>query len=72
MNSNRLFELRKMQGVTQEEVAKTIGCSANNYSRYERGDCQADYETLRRLSKYFHTSIDHILYNDEVAADGQN
>lgn len=32
----RLKELRLDKGVTQQEVANAIGCSANNYARYER------------------------------------
>ena len=42
----RLKELRIRKGVTQQEVAMAIGCSANNYARYERGEREPDNSTL--------------------------
>lgn len=60
----RLKELRLNKGVTQQEVAKAIGCSANNYARYEREEREPDNATLKSLSKYFGVSIDYILCND--------
>lgn len=60
----RLKELRLQKGVTQQEVAREIGCSANNYARYEREEREPDCATLKQLSKFFGVSIDYILYND--------
>ena len=60
----RLKELREKQGITQQTVAKAIGCSPNTYSRYEREEREADNNTLKLLSKYFEVSIDYILCND--------
>ena len=60
----RLKELRLQKKVTQQDVADAIGCSANNYARYERGLREPDNETLKRLSKYYGVSIDYILCND--------
>ena len=60
----RLKELRLKKGVTQQEVAKAIGCSPNNYARYEREEREPDHLMLRLLSKYFGVSIDYLLCND--------
>ena len=60
----RLKELRSSRKVTQKAVATAIGCSANNYARYERGDREPDISTLKQLSKYFGVSIDYLLCND--------
>ena len=60
----RLKELRVEKGYTQRQVAIAIGCSVNNYSRYERGEREPDIYTLKALSKYFEVSIDYILFND--------
>ena len=60
----RLKELRKKKGATQKEVAIAIGCSALNYSRYERNEREPDIKTLKDLSKYFNQSIDYIVGND--------
>ena len=60
----RIKEIRKQKAVTQRQVAIAIGCSVNNYSRYERGEREPDIYTLKALSKYFEVSIDYILFND--------
>ena len=60
----RLKELRMSKGLTQQDVANAIGCSANNYSRYEREEREPDNATLKRLSKFFGKSIDYILCNE--------
>ena len=60
----RLKELRQKKGVTQKDVAMAIGCSTNNYARYEREEREPDNYTLKQLSKYFRVSIDYILCND--------
>ena len=60
----RLKELRILKEVTQKDVADKINCAVNTYSKYERGDREPDIDTLKRLSRYFGVSIDHILYND--------
>lgn len=60
----RLKELRTSKGVTQQAVAMAIGCSTNNYARYEREEREPDNYTLKLLSKYFGVSIDYILCNE--------
>lgn len=38
----------------------------NSVSRYETGEREADYETLMRITSYFHVSIDYLLeYTDD-------
>lgn len=65
----RLRELRTSRGLTQQEVATAIGCSANNYARYEREEREPDNATLKLLSKFFEVSIDYILCNDQYATN---
>ena len=60
----RLKELRAEKGATQKEVAVAIGCSANNYARYERGEREPDIAILKSMSKFFGVSIDYILCNE--------
>jgi transcriptional regulator with XRE-family HTH domain len=60
----RLKELRTCKGVTQKEVAEAIGCSANNYARYEREEREPDISTLKLISDYFGVGIDYIVCND--------
>ncbi len=69
-----LLKLRKEKNVSQGDVAKFLGTSRQVVSRYERGDTEANYETLCRLSQYFDVSVDYLLgnstfyYPDRVAS----
>lgn len=58
---NRLKELRKSRNLKQSDVAKAIFTSQQNYSRYENGQVEPDYEVLKKLSDYFEVSVDYIL-----------
>jgi transcriptional regulator with XRE-family HTH domain len=60
----RLKELRLKKGVSQEVVAKQLGCSGNTYSRYEREEREPDIETLKRMSRLFGVSVDYLIGND--------
>lgn len=62
----RLKELRISKGVSQKEVAISIGSSSLNYSRYEREEREPDIQTLKALSKYYKVSIDYIVSNDII------
>lgn len=58
---NRLKELRKNRNLKQSDVAKAIFTSQQNYSRYENGNVEPDYEVLKKLASFFDVSIDYIL-----------
>ena len=62
----RLKELRDRKGVTQEQVAKSICCTACTYSRYEREEREPSVSTLNMLADYFETSIDYLVGRSEV------
>lgn len=57
----RLRELRKNKGVTQLKLAMDLGLNQNSISRYEKGEREADYQTLIAFADYFDTSIDYLL-----------
>lgn len=61
----RLRELRKKENLTLDELGAAIGISRQVLSRYERGEREADYETLKALSKHFCVSIDYLLGNSD-------
>ncbi len=58
---NKLRELRKNRNLSQNEVANAIFTNRSNYSRYENGIVEPDYETLKKLAVFFDVSIDYIL-----------
>ena len=57
----RLKELRKSKRITQQRLAIELNLTQKMISRYERGERQADYQTLIALADYFNVSIDYLL-----------
>ena len=55
--------LRKKKGVTQEELAKYVGISAQAVSKWENGGVP-DTELLPIIADYFETSIDRLFDRD--------
>lgn len=65
MSINRLKELREDNDLLQKDIAKALGISQRNYSYLERGETLLTDDILRKLAKYYETSIDYILYETD-------
>lgn len=61
MFGQRIVELRKRQGLTQTELAKTIGISRSALSLYEIEKRQPDWETINKMASLFDVSVDYLL-----------
>lgn len=48
---------------TQVEISKEIGISANDISRYERGEKDISLLTLRKFCNYYKVNMSSFLYN---------
>jgi len=59
---NRLIELRKQRGLTQQALSNAISLHVNQIKRYEAGTAQPTLETLVRLAKELHTSLDDLVF----------
>lgn len=59
--SKYLQRLRKKHDFTQEELAQELSLSRQAVSKWETGNTMPDLETLLRLSKLYHLSINDIL-----------
>lgn len=57
----KLKELRKAKKISQQRLAIELHLTQNTVSRYERGERQADYQTLIALADFFNVSIDYLL-----------
>lgn len=66
----KLKQLRKEKGLTQEEIANIIGVSKNTVSRYELGSREPDFETLNKLAEIFSCTTDYLLGRTSVADMG--
>lgn len=67
--SNRLFELRKQNGMSQEELAHRLDISRQTISKYETGESLPDTEKLIAISKVFDISLDELVLGKEPTAD---
>ena len=51
--NDRLRELRKGKGLTQDEFSKQSGLTRSAISMYERGEREPNFETLEKLADFF-------------------
>lgn len=56
--ADRLKELREIKGITQQELADTIGVSRVTIGTYEKGTATPQTETLIKISKNYNVSMD--------------
>ena len=57
----RLRELRIERKLGQMDLAKVLGTSPQNISRWEKGYFEPDQNTLVALALYFKVSTDYLL-----------
>lgn len=62
--SDNIRHLRIKKDVSQETVAKDLSITRDSLAKYEQGKSQPPYETLIKLSHYYHISIDLLLTAD--------
>lgn len=61
MTVKRLKDLREDKDLTQDEVAKIIKTTQQQYSKYELGIRLIPIDKLCILADYYDTSLDYIL-----------
>ena len=64
--NEKLQELRKNKGLTQEELAQILYVSRTAISKWESGRGFPNIESLKSISKYFSVSLDELLSNEEI------
>lgn len=57
----KLYELRKAAGLSQEELAEKLGVSRQAVSKWESGSAQPELAKLGELSRIFGVSVDELL-----------
>lgn len=65
MFENRLKELRENNDLYQKDIAKFLNMSQTGYSKYEVGTNDIPTEILKKLAKFYNTSIDYLLYETD-------
>lgn len=59
--SDRLYELRRQKGLSQEELANRIDVSRQTVSKWEIGDTVPDMDKLLALGEVFEISLDELV-----------
>ncbi len=62
----KLQELRKNRGLTQEELADALYVSRTAISKWESGRGYPSIDSLKEISHYFSVSIDDLLSTDKL------
>lgn len=67
MNFNdRLVELRKRKGLSQEQIGYELGVSRQTVSKWELGQSYPDFQRLVLLSDYYEMSLDELVRGIDV------
>ncbi|MDE6956111.1 MAG: helix-turn-helix domain-containing protein, partial [Oscillospiraceae bacterium] len=61
----RLFELRRQAGLSQEELAHLLGLTRQAVQKWEAGTSRPDMDNLVALANYFHVSLDYLVTGRE-------
>ena len=64
MYNDKIRYLRERKGLKQEDIAKILETSQQQYSRYENGT-EMPYSLLVKLAKYYEVTTDYILEREK-------
>ena len=64
--NEKLQELRKQKGLTQEELAEILFVSRTAVSKWESGRGMPSIESLKAISKFFAVTLDDLLSSEEL------
>ena len=68
----RIRNLRKKAGLTQEQLAETLGVTAGAVYKWESGRAMPELEMLVELGRFFEVSVDALLdYGWETMSMGR-
>ena len=64
--NEKLLEMRKKQGLSQEELGMELQVSRQTISKWEAGQSYPDFQRLVMLSDYFNITLDELVKNIDV------
>lgn len=62
--SDKLYELRRKSGLSQEQLAEQLNVSRQAVSKWESGQSVPESEKLLAISNYFGVSLDYLMKED--------
>ena len=63
---NKINQLRKLSGMTQEQLAEKLNVSRQTISKWESDSTSPDLESIVKISRIFHVSLDDLLKGGEA------
>ena len=70
--NEKLQNLRKEKGLTQEELAEILFVSRTAVSKWESGRGYPSIDSLKDIAKYFSVSIDDLLSGENILSIAEN
>ncbi len=67
----KIYRIRKMAGMTQEELAEKMNVSRQTISKWETGSSSPDLETAVRLCEFFGISLNDFVREKQDAEEGR-
>lgn len=64
--NEKLLEIRKRQGLSQEELGMELQVSRQTISKWESGQSYPDFQRLVMLSDYFDMTLDELVKDIDV------
>ena len=65
MFSDRLNQIRKLRGVTAQQMADMLNTGIRNYRKYESGDAKPTLDGLVQIADFLDVSTDYLLCRDD-------
>lgn len=69
---NKINQLRKLSGMTQEQLAEKLNVSRQTISKWESDSTSPDLESIVKISRIFHVSLDDLLKEGETGMANKN
>ena len=69
--SEKLQELRKQKGLTQDQLAQKLFVSRTAISKWESGRGYPNIDSLKEIAKFFCVTVDQLLSSEEVLSIAQ-
>jgi putative transcriptional regulator len=63
--NNRIKDLRKKNGITQEDLASTVGVTRQTIISLENGKYNASLQLAYNIAKYFKVTIEDVFIFEE-------
>ena len=58
----RIRELRKLRGLSQEELARLVGVERSTVSKWETGEAKPRADLFVKLAKTLHCKVDDLFF----------